>query len=92
MHFMFMQKAMSNQNVQTKTLVEVSPAVLREVADRLENTSKSAMPGQTLTLPFTNSIWFQFNPEIPSHSVLNIRDINATVEPLAEPQREQMVN
>lgn len=65
-----MDKALTNQLAQTTALVSVTPDLLREAANRLEQASKAALPGECVQVPFTRRITLYFNPDTPTFKVL----------------------
>lgn len=58
-----MQKALSNQTAQALLIVEVSPTILREIADRLDASGKTASRGESVQCPLTRGITFLYNPD-----------------------------
>jgi hypothetical protein len=64
-----MHKTITSPNAQVTTIVEITPSILREYANRIEDASKHATPGTSVLCPFTHAITFRFSPEIPTHVV-----------------------
>ena len=53
-----MQKAYDNKEPNNYLLVEVSPEILRNIANRIEFKVGVSNPGQTVTIKFTEDIIF----------------------------------
>ena len=57
-----MEKAKPSNQAIISTLVEVSPAMLREIANLLELSSQRATPTETILVSFTDRITFAYRP------------------------------
>lgn len=66
---MQIEKAMSNQTPVVTQIIEVTPQLLREIADRLENSQKVALPGENVLISFSRRILFRFDPEVASYEI-----------------------
>lgn len=66
-----MEKVLTNQTAKNLLVVEVSPQALREVADRLELSSKEGNfhSGETIFVQFTHRIILQYRPDRPAKAL-----------------------
>lgn len=60
-----MEKAIDSNLPRTRKFIQVGPAQLRMIADKLELASKNALPGQEIDYEVTKEIVFMYNPEVP---------------------------
>jgi hypothetical protein len=68
-----MKKPIQNPTAKVATVVDVSPQILREFADRLDQAAKVARVkhGSNVLVDFTDEITFRFNPEVPLSKMMN---------------------
>lgn len=59
-----MEKAISIGNPNVKFRVRVTPEQLREIANRIEDSSRVALPGQEITYPLSGIIELHHDPEV----------------------------
>ena len=62
-----MKKPMQSPTARVTTLVDVTPQLLREFADRLDQAAKLALVkhGSSVIVDFVDDITFRFKPEVP---------------------------
>jgi hypothetical protein len=85
-----MEKAISSGTPRSQVFIQVSPLQLREIADRLEQMSRSSLPGEQVSYDFTRSISLCFDPEVSSDRYLRIQEFAESRPALIEDDSGQM--
>jgi ribosome-associated translation inhibitor RaiA len=75
-----MERALSNETANRVRFVEVTPSLLREAADRLEQSAKYAQHGEEVALRFTSSVTLRFQPEITSPAATGVLNRETAAE------------
>lgn len=73
-----MQKPIQSPTARVTTLVDVSPQILREFADRLEHQAKitRVKHGSNVLVDFTDEITFRYKPDVPLSRALGELEVN----------------
>lgn len=75
-----MEKALESSNPKTTTIVTVTAAQLRVIADRLDEAARHALPGQEISYDFTRTITFRYDPEVSLSRMMGVLSLSRVAE------------
>lgn len=69
------EKTAAEPQALSSRMIEITPTLLREYADRLELSARHALPGEVVLCNITNSIIVVYKPDFPNReSMLSFLD------------------
>lgn len=86
-----MEKTQKNADSTNVVLVDTTPELLREIANRMELAARSAMPQEYTLVPLTGTITLCYKPQISRMNFIKISDRDEEFKELLQRHEQGLV-